>query len=239
VSASGSFRAVHLDATGKRAEGLPHAFEATEWRSFRFETLLFDYDGDGEPELLLKVDTTVHSGTGVARLEVLTGTGGAVRPYPPAASFAATSWEDVDGDGRPDLLFAGEPPEDIEEPTGDMNTSTFHDLLLAAHSVDGGRFSASDGAAADFARSQCPAPPSTIVAMADGAVNEPESVKNVHCARLWGVPTADLKAQIARDCVPPTDHGRGPRGPHTCSNIDLMMEWAAFVPPVSLAGTRP
>ena len=64
---------------------------------------VFDFDGDGEPELFLKVSRIGFTEYSVQRVFV-TAKGGAIIGYAPAAALASSieGFEDVDGDGRPD-----------------------------------------------------------------------------------------------------------------------------------------
>jgi hypothetical protein len=232
VELKGSYHAVHLDAHGRRSVGPPIPFVADEWQSFELAETLFDYDGDGEPELLLHTKTTEHTAAGTSSEVVFTAGGGAVRRYAPAAAFATTMSADIDSDGRPDLLYTGEEPFRIEGTSDTPHTSRVSELLFAAHSLPDGHFSARDAAAVAYVKEQCPSPPASIVG------DEAEaSVKSVHCARAWGVSTADIKAQVARDCVRPKP--RDARLVPKCANYDMMMTWAEFVPPVQLGDAGP
>lgn len=230
----GSMHPVHLDSQGARSQGPPHAFTADQTRSFRFDTTLFDYDGDGEPELLLSVESVDGSSLDGATADVLTSRAG-VRPYSPAARYRATHVRDVDRDGRPDLIFTGEPVESVAR---DLSTAVREELQFVAHSLSDGTFSDRDAPATEYARAQCPQPPSRIVDTdAAGVVDEFASVKAVHCARLWNVTATEIKEQLARTCVPPTarDWVKLERS-HVCFNLDLMKRWADFVPPLFLGG---
>jgi hypothetical protein len=235
----GSFDAVHLDASGKPVSGPPIPFVASEWVSFEVNLELFDYDGDGEPELLLHVQTVEHTGTGIATELLFTATGGNVRRYPPASAFAATMASDIDSDGRPDLLFAGEEPSRIEGIPTTPHTSVMPELLWGAHAVADGTFSARDGVARDYAKTQCPTSPTAIVATSNGWIDEETSIKNIHCARAWGVPAVDIKSQITRACDAPKRSGRSGKGARACANYDMMMTWAEFIPPLLLSAPKP
>ena len=230
---AGSYHALHLvDAPPRRSEGPPVPFVVSEWASFMLDQQLFDYDGDGEPELLLHIQTTEHTAAGNSSESVFTASGGTVQQYGPAAAFRATLSEDIDSDGRPDLLYTGEEPFRLEGTSDTPHTSMISELLFAAHSLPDGHFSARDAAAVAYVREQCPLPPTSIVG--DDAA---ASVKNVHCARAWGISTADIKAQVARDCVRPKP--RDARLVPKCANYDMMMTWAEFVPPVQLGDAGP
>lgn len=234
----GSYHAVHFDESG-RVDGPPVPFVASEWESFTLDQELFDYDRDGEPELLLHIQTTEHTAAGTSSELVFTAGDGAVRRYAAAAVLPTTMSEDIDSDGRPDLLYTGEEPFRIAGTSDTRHTSMILEVLFAAHALPDGHFSARDAAAVAYVRTQCPGVPQSIVARSFGSIDEEASVKNVHCARVWGISTAEIKAQIARDCVPPKSQDRGRGGSRTCANYDMMMTWAEFVPPVQLADSGP
>jgi len=235
---AGSYRVVHLDASGTRSSGPPVPFDVDEWHSFMLDELLFDFDADGEPELLLHTQTTEHTAAGSSSEAVFASTGGAVQRYAPAATIPATMSKDIDSDGRPDLLYTGEEPFRIEGTSDALHTSMIAEVLFAAHSLPDGQFSTRDAAAVAYVKEQCPASPAAVIARAFGAIDEAASVRNVHCARVWGVSPADIKAQITRDCGPAKPQPRG-RPATSCANFDMLLTWADFVPPVSLVDGGP
>ncbi len=65
--------------------------------------VLFDFDGDGEPEIFVDVREVGDEGHVARQSALLTFLGGAVVPYAPAQGFDIDSLADVDEDGRPDF----------------------------------------------------------------------------------------------------------------------------------------
>lgn len=109
---------------------------------------LYDFDGDGEEEAIL----TEHS-TSLGRQErtvtIWTFKAGRIAPYAPAWQRIAEAARDVDGDGRPDLLYR---PYWGEKGNGGAE-------LALAHALPNGTFSTSDAAVAAFHDKQPPPVP--------------------------------------------------------------------------------
>jgi hypothetical protein len=145
-----------------------------------FAPTLFDYDGDGEDELLFNMQAYVSEGvTSRAKGIVFTYRDGAVSSYEPAARFAWVSTSDIDHDGRPDLLVP------------------YIGINLAAHALADGTFSTGDGAASAHARSVCPPGRRAVFVepSPQGGIGW-----NGPCARVWGVTEADALRAIGRRC---------------------------------------
>ena len=67
----------------------------------------FDFDDDGDDELVLVLGGSYHEGESWSVGRVWTSKNGAVAEYPPAAGMAFLEARDVDKDGRPDLVDFG------------------------------------------------------------------------------------------------------------------------------------
>ena len=149
---------LHIDKNGKeaRAEGT-YDHDAWPTLSWAGTTLPFDYDGDGEPELLLVMQTGGDAETPLERA-LYTFRDDKIARYAPAASFdIAPPVVDVDRDGRPDLQvsFSFGKRDSCGE-----NTPVAFSFL--AHSLKDGTFSLKDSVASGDARQACPKPPTKL-----------------------------------------------------------------------------
>ena len=104
-----------------------------------FAPTLFDYDGDGEEELLFTMQAYVSEGAAAGTTgRVLTFKHGAVQRYALAPNLHWLHVQDIDKDNRPDLI------------------GVYLNVSIAAHSLADGSFSLVDGAAQEFATRACP-----------------------------------------------------------------------------------
>jgi len=160
---------------------------------------LFDYDGDGVPEFLhgkYLIDPG-SGGTAIIYGELWTYRAGKVIHYPgvPAGIRLA---RDVDGDGRPDLLFSpfrGKLSFTLCDLVFDANAYN-DEALFAAHSLADGTFSSTDEVAIAHARTWCPQPPdlATLTDPVDSVY------ERFPCARAWGIEAPELAPLIDAYC---------------------------------------
>ena len=156
--------------------------------------LLFDYDGDGEPEIFVhatEYEKRPEAG-GSEWAYLYTFRDGAIVRYPPVANVDLSGTPvDVDHDGRPDLFthagvfVQGGPPDGCEPQQ--------YAARFLVHSLADGSFSITDGVAKAYARKRCPAPPAAIDGLEDAA-----------CARLWASRPETLASErrrVAASCV--------------------------------------
>lgn len=148
------------------------------------ELTLFDFDGDGEQEVLVKTGFFLE-GDSMHWTELYQYKNGAIRPYPRPEGFQITSMEDVNHDQRPDLVSAPWIVGGEECSSGFPHGGSAP--ALAAISLADGTFSATNDAAKAYVASWCPSAPRTL-----------NTVEAVVCARLWGRTTEDLRRQITR-----------------------------------------
>src|SRR5581483_3662092 len=108
--------AIYVDASGKKLEFPLKGPGRLEKRSFSATDLDrvtitseqgFDYDGDGEDELIAVGTDQTKEGIKELLSWVLTVKNGAIQPYAAANNFPIARVEDIDRDGRPDLVGYG------------------------------------------------------------------------------------------------------------------------------------
>jgi hypothetical protein len=151
------------------------------------EPELFDYDGDGEPEIW-----TLEIAEGaIAVGHLLTFRGGRVESFLRSGPDSAIldRRQDIDGDGRPDLIWHYDLPlaDDCSDHGSEVQGPHF-----VAHASKAGGFAFDDPLARQYVRDWCPTLPDRI-----------ESVTAVLCARLLGATSASLLEQLAG--IAPTD----------------------------------
>lgn len=229
----GRWAVAHVLRDGAAAQGPGHDDEwITHSRAELATAALFDYDGDGEPELVLAVHTNAHESADGWSGEVLTFRDGAIAPYAPAAEIKPEQARDVDGDGRLDLLTRAP-----YEGNGDDSPSDFTYLmqgpLLLAHSLPDGTFSRDDEVAKRVAREACPARVAAVFPRSAPGSTELAPVAVV-CARLWGLAPAAVTRAVTTRCASPEEYGGGsPRRPH-CGDTRVLRRWIDARPPLTL-----
>jgi len=140
----------------------------------------FDWDGDGAPEVVLRIHRRVFENPEPDTVTLHTARGGAVRPYAPARGFEQIlSVEDIDADGRPDLILPS--PWRLLDHCG--MTGDWHEgPTLAAHALPDGTFSTRDDVARAWVMRQCERAPRCSPYNSFG----PLDVSDIACARAWG-----------------------------------------------------
>jgi hypothetical protein len=225
---------MHFDAAGVPIIGKP----------FKRQTpgddavALFDFDGDGEEEIVSWQAEAVY-----------TSRGGVVQPYGPAAGLRVGAARDVDCDRRLDLGL-----RDVYDfrPELVAGCGKEHGMPLlglgvyvdpVAHALPDGTFSTTDAAATEVARTICPAPPTTIVPKDTlGHVDNRKLRENVVCARLWGQAATSVLAELKQGCKRPpgdecgllfADRDENRATPY-CLAYDDLVVWAQATPPITL-----
>lgn len=212
-SLEGLFRLAHVGRDGQRVDVLPRTDRGDGFRVGERDTnwsyhdiartemgvwTLFDYDGDGVPEVIVPVSTSVsEQGTNATVLVWKFSSAGLV-PYDAAAGFSPVGVEDVDHDGRPDLYTHGHLEGEYNNSAG--VDARLHGPRLVAWSLPWGAFTASSGVALERNRAACPSPPTAYVVHDTAGRELGMTAQNVACARLWGVPSAAIEQALAREC---------------------------------------
>lgn len=191
-----TLRLRHLTADGAAIEGAPVALERgvdrTEWWSV---IGAHDFNGDGQSEAILEHTRDRRRATRASRIslvEVRDGQLGRYRFDPGLPSPNAVI--DLDADGDRDLLdsarFALFDPSATE--------FVIEGPAFVAHAQRDGRFAIDDAAAQGFLRAQCPSDPSgaLIARRAGGAIERPETVRRIGCARVYGARSEHLVARL-------------------------------------------
>lgn len=189
---AGSYTVVHIDAAGHTIESRPaRGIEGGMSYSTVYEPVLFDFDGDGQPELFVRQFDKEHEGASSDSAKLYTFRGGKVVEYP-GLPTTYDDMEDVDGDGRLDAIYHLYASVRVHPGSGFDFMSDGPALL--AHSLPDGTFSTSDATAQTFARKGCPTSRGETADAGTGDV-EPEL-----CARLWGASRAEALALLRSLC---------------------------------------
>jgi len=194
----------------------------------------YDFDGDGEPEAIVLVETVETNESGrsftVRRGRVWSAAGNQIELLPGARDFVVEEVRDVDGDGRPDLVTRGPYAALTTLKCGGEEPYPVSGPPLLAHAVVGGTFAWSDAVALDFARRGCSAVPQPVMVEAQGGIDFAASARNVVCARLWVAATAPLAAEIASTC-----RARAGSACPACDDQPLLESWSRLPTPLRFA----
>jgi hypothetical protein len=181
-------RLVHLDVNGAETAVVPgislnqraHTYDVAIDMKLA-DVLFFDWDGDGDDEVFVRGIRGTNDIPDEERAQVWsfqTGDAGTrIAPYPPSSSFTIIGTQDVDADGRPDLMvtFFG---------TGKDGPPTSR--RFAAHSLADGTFSVKDAAAVIWAEKQCPTDPASSFTAEPDASFDGATADVIVCGEIWG-----------------------------------------------------
>jgi hypothetical protein len=158
---------------------------------------------------------------------MLTFASGAIGPYAKAGAVGIEEVDDVDGDGRPDLVTRGAyGAVTMDDAFG--NSWPAGPVLFLAHAQPDGTFVVGDPVSLAYTRGKCPARPALSfkeeeLQFATGAE------RTVVCARLWGAAEAEVRRAWTAACARPADADPGGMPCGTWA-----MELAAIAPPFAL-----
>jgi hypothetical protein len=183
-----------------------------------------DLDGDGIPEAVF-----LRAPQGNGPLAMFTVRGGPVQRFTFSSGFAPTSREDVDRDGREDLIqrvdYRGS-EACVREGFGEV-----FDVLAWVALRDGAGFvSEGDGQRA-WLRAQCPERPTVFVpryGLTSTNVRDvmPEIVRRIACGRAWGASPAAIASAMP---------ARWPQALACTSAAELVSFAATIRPPIELS----
>lgn len=228
-----SWQLTYLAPDGTRSFGGEDEQLLTESFSFGVSTRLtvasvFDYDGDGVSELILRWHMECHEDCSSPRYWFWTFADGRVSNYSPAADVRVDEIVDHDGDGRPDILsvfdyWHSSYPCGMEPPEQGLPPVLFH-------SQPDGSFSASSAVATAFLRSHCPEPPQGDFGIRREQ-DELVALTRIACARLWGASASEARDRILDEWARLTETEQDQPCGQELSNF---LEHAAVEPPARL-----
>jgi len=192
------------------------------------EPVLFDFDGDGDEEVFVRVAWKKGSLEVASRGRIYTFKDSEIRAYDRARTINVENLRDVDADGRPDLLTFG-PYEGTSRRATVCDGAPYrvHGVTLIAHSVSDGSFRLDDAVALAFAKKACPLASSEVSVKGDAFA----TVERISCARLSGVSEKAIVDDLEANCssVPTT----GCATASSCDDPALWKAWAKLPPPLS------
>ena len=243
---AGRLLVVHVRSDGGKVEMAlpdrarptsPMAFVYTEAEQVTFEPpRAFDFDGDGQEELVIIGRTRAKNQLVQTFGYVVTRKGDTGSLYAGAANIDFFQVSDVDHDGRIDLLTHG-PYRDTVKDACDGHPLVVKGPVLVAHSRPDGTFSMNDAAAIAQAKQACPEKPTAIVSRFEGSpeVDHVQTTLDVACARLWGQSAASVVSALQQGCRPlRAGEACEQSALETCTNPDMLRGWANKKPPVLL-----
>lgn len=178
----------------------------------------FDYDGDGNPEVLIAHHFWEQGESSDEYIELKSIKHGELVPYPQAPPlklihpshyevYPERPAHDVDGDGRPDLYSAG-PYASLEKPDPGQSEDDLPAIpaLFVYHSLPDGRFSANDAVARAALAKDCPVnrSPSAAELIAQAKAQGKQFSKSliplVLCERARGKSAAEVLKAHQLEC---------------------------------------
>jgi hypothetical protein len=180
-------------------------------------------DGDGDPEVFIA--GSVHeegpdSGWG----ELLTFKDGTIRRYETPKDMDVGGAEDVDHDGRLDVLTPGS-YSGVEAWSAIGASYPAVGSVFVAHTLPDGGFSMNDAVAKTRLLQTCPK--KSPIALDPSEWVEPiEATRQILCARAWGSSEADVVKQLSTRCSRYTPE------PHDTAECPTVLRDAAKVDPV-------
>jgi len=187
-----------------------------------------DFDRDGSPEVVLgEMFSTDSAGGSRNSFSIWTLKGGKLQRYGPAKGLAITWLVDQDADGVPEIMLD---PYQVSVGSSSGWSAGLEDWSIIARADEKGRFVKTGPVPESYASALCPKPPDRGRLLDD---NPRCHALDVHCARLWGVGTEQIKRALEQSCK-----GRSP-DPMCDGSLDAWKKMAETEPPFVLANPNP
>lgn len=223
------YEIAHVSRDGKRATFVPTGDRLTGY-GIRLpqKPIVFDFDGDGEPELYIEVREEGSEGHRQTESLFVTFSKARIAAYAPARAIPFETVEDVDKDGRPDLLILAGYTESLEGCYSGFPYDHAQPKFMA-RSLPDGTFSATDPTSKEHAKTWCPAAPVAIRSSYDAI-----------CARLWAKTRGEIaaaRALVTKSCTGgwcdrETTNVAQPKG--ATEDCERRRQWYEKTPPLTL-----
>lgn len=184
-----SWEVAHVTRDGKEVRFVPKDRLSGYGIRTPLTPTVFDFDGDGEPELYVEVREEGGEGHRQTEILLLRFAAGAIAPYAPANGLDIDTMSDVDHDGRPDLVIYADYTDALESCAAGFPYDHAKPKFVA-HSLADGTFSKNDAAAKSWAKTWCPAAPRAIASSYDAV-----------CARLWASDVPAARRSVTKSCI--------------------------------------
>lgn len=236
--------AIHVDKTGAKASmALPGQSPRTGTRSFAAHdsdrvvfnsATVFDFDGDGEDELVVLGNDQTKEGPRDPIGQIVAFKGAQVALYTQIGAFPFFRTSDADNDGRPDLVTYGPYRSRIPARCNGQATIAQGPAMLL-HSKPDGSFSINDAVALTFAKQACEKPGFSVARDDEKRVDDEQTFVNIACARMWGMPIAAASQAVASQCtVLVGDAACKDAALKSCVYPNEMKAWINVLPPLAL-----
>ncbi|HWL84336.1 MAG TPA: hypothetical protein VNO21_00960 [Polyangiaceae bacterium] len=158
---------------------------------------IFDYDGDGSPELLLVKEKTGPVGVTEEQSSIWTRRGGRIMRYEPPDASPLREFSDIvdaDQDGRPDLASRRTFDNIVDRCGGGTGFAVAPIFLL--HSAKNGTFIARDDVTRSYFEDKCSRTLEEQLESADGDI-----ATAIACARVRGASPAAIERTLRKGCT--------------------------------------
>jgi hypothetical protein len=191
--------------------------------------VFFDFDGDGDEEMFLRVAEVVDGIERRSAGRIWTfrriGPGAGIDRYAPARDIDVETLRDVDADGRPDAITYAPYVFAAGEWGCGLRVFRAHGPPFVAHALADGTFTRDDAVARAEARRACPSKPTTIVATVEGVVDPQQTANDIACARMLGATIDEVVDAIDISC------GHECGAARRCVDPSVWRRFAALDPP--------